>query len=386
MISATLNPVDYKLPEVPLVSRFLIGQPASPGQDYAGRFIATGPNTKKVSSQDLRPGQLVFGRVDRPTKFGPLAEYIVTSRAGCVPVPEGVSPDHAAGVATAGMTAYQCIVPNVEPGQRVFINGGSGGTGTFGIQIAKVKGCFVVASCSTPNVDLCKSLGADKVIDYKKQDLAAELTRLGMFDLVVDNVGTPAELFWQARHFLKEGAKWVQPAAGFGLGDMRALAARSMWPKFLGGGTAKFEYLKVVNNYDQAMELGRWMQEGKVKAVVDEVFRMEDKGPVKAFEKMKTGRARGNERQECEASRVKLRAGTYPTPPCSAVSFRYFTYLKVPYVAQHKRQQNCTESTCHIDASNDHIAPLLVSLPPAPLVVHEMPVEPIGSPTTHNIH
>ncbi len=293
VISATLNPVDYKFPEVPFVSRFLIGQPASPGQDYAGRVIATGPNTKKVSSQDLRPGQLVFGRVDRPNKFGPLAEYIVASRAGCVPVPEGVSPDHAAGVATAGMTAYQCIVPNVEPGQRIFINGGSGGTGTFGIQIAKVKGCFVVASCSTPNVDLCKSLGADEVIDYKKQDLAAELTRLGMFDLVVDNVGTPAELFWQARHFLKEGAKWVQPAAGFGLGDIRALAARSLWPKFLGGGTAKFEFLKVVNNYDQAMELGRWMQEGKVKAVIDEVFGMEDKGPVKAFERMKTGRARG---------------------------------------------------------------------------------------------
>lgn len=293
VISATLNPIDYKLAEIPFLGRLLIGKPASPGQDYAGRVVATGPNSKKVSSQDLKPGQLVFGRLEPPNKLGCLAEYIIAPRTGCVPIPEGVSPDDAACVGTAGLTAYQSIVPNVEPGQRVFINGGSGGTGTFGIQIAKIKGCSVVTSCSTSNVELCRRLGADEVIDYKKQDLAAELTRLGKFDLVVDNVGKPVELFWQAHHFLKEGAKWVQVGAGFGLGEIRALASRKMWPRFLGGGTTKFEIVGVVNNYDQAMQIGQWMQEGKVKAVTDEVFGMEDKGPVKAFGKLKTGRAKG---------------------------------------------------------------------------------------------
>lgn len=293
VITATLNPVDYKLAEIPLVGRLLTGQPACPGIDYAGRVVATGSNSKKVSTQDLNPGQLVFGRLEPPAKFGTLAEYIVASRAGCVPIPEGVSPDDAACIGTAGQTAYQCIVPNVEPGQRIFINGGSGGTGSFGIQFAKAKGCSVVTSCSTANVELCKNLGADEVVDYKKQDLVAELTRLGKFDLVVDNVGKPVDLFWQAHHFLKEGAKWVQVGAGFGLGDIWALMSRKMWPKFLGGGATEFEFLRVANNYDQAKQIGQWMQEGKVKAVTDEVFGMEDKGPIKAFERLKTGRAKG---------------------------------------------------------------------------------------------
>jgi len=293
VITATLNPVDYKLSENPLLGRLLIGKPASPGQDYAGRVVATGPNSGKVSTQDLKPGQLVFGRLKPPFKFGGLAEYIVATRSGCVPIPDGVSPDDAACVGTAGLTAYQCIVPNVKSGQRIFINGGSGGTGTFGIQIAKTKGCSVVTSCSTPNVELCKKLGADEVIDYKKQDLVAELTRLGKFNLVVDNVGKPVELFWQAHQFLKEDAKWVQVAAGFGLSDIRSLTSRMMWPRFLGGGKTKFEFLGVANNYDQAMQIVRWMQEGKVKAITDEVFGMEDKGPIRAYEKLKTGHAKG---------------------------------------------------------------------------------------------
>jgi len=293
VITATLNPVDYKMAEIPLIGRLLIGKPATPGLDYAGRVIATGPNSKKISSQDLKQGQLVFGRLDKPTKFGTLAEYTVAPRAGCVPIPEGVSPDDAACVGTAGLTAYQSIVPNVESGQHIFINGGSGGTGIFGIQIAKAKGCFVVTSCSTPNVELCKKMGADEVIDYRKQDLAAELTRLGKFDLVVDNVGKPLGLFWQAHKFMKEEAKWVQVGAGFSLSDIRELMSRTMWPKLLGGGETRFEFIHVANNYEQYEQIGQWMQEGKVKAITDEAFEMEDKGPIKAFERVKTGRAKG---------------------------------------------------------------------------------------------
>jgi len=293
VIAATINPVDYKFPEIPLVGRLVVGKPASPGIDYAGRVVATGPNSRKVSTQDLKAGQLVFGRLDSPTKFGTIAEYTIVPRQGCVPIPDGVSPQDAACVGTAGLTAYQSIVPFINSGQRIFINGGSGGTGVFGIQIAKAKGCSVVTSCSTPNVDLCKSLGADQVIDYKKQDLAAELTRLGKFDLVVDNVGQPSNLFWQAHSFLKAGAQWEQVGAGFSVSDMRELMSRMFWPRLLGGGNTKFQFIGVTSNYEDYKQIGQWMQEGKVKAITDEVYGMEDKGPVKAFERLRTGRAKG---------------------------------------------------------------------------------------------
>ena len=82
-------------------------------------------------------------------------------------LPEGVEPDHAAAVGTAATTAFQSLLPGVvKPGSKVFINGGSGGVGTFRIRFAKTLGAEVTVTCSTGNVDLCKSLGADEVLDY----------------------------------------------------------------------------------------------------------------------------------------------------------------------------------------------------------------------------
>ena len=166
--------------------------------------------------------------------------------------------------------------------------------GSFGIQIAKVKGCHVVTSCSGANVELCKSLGADQVIDYKSQDLVAELEKTtDGFDLVVDNVGTPNELYWQAHKFTKARTKYVQVGGGLSPSDIYNLLSRMLWPGFLGGGKRSFEFLGVANNYEHFREIAEWMAQGKVKAVVDGVYGMEDKGPVKAFERLKTGRAKG---------------------------------------------------------------------------------------------
>ena len=293
VLSATLNPVDYKFAEIPLLGGFIIKKPASPGQDFSGRVISSGTNSKKISTEDLKPGQLVFGRLDGPTQFGTLAEYTVVPRAGCIPLAQGVNQDDAACIGTAALTAYQCIVPNVKPGDRVFINGGSGGVGSFGIQIAKAKGCYVATSCSSVNVELCKSLGADKAIDYRSTDVVAELKKMEKFDLVVDNVGTTSEMYWQAHDFTKEGTKYVQVGAGTSLSAIYNLLARMVWPKFLGGGKRSFEFLGVENNCDHFKEIGAWVAEGKVKALIDEVYGMEDKGPVRAFERLKTGRAKG---------------------------------------------------------------------------------------------
>ena len=293
VLSAAINPIDYKLAEIPVLGGLVIKKPSSPGLDYAGRVVAAGPNSKKVSTEDLKPGQLVFGKLDGPTQYGTIAGYTIVPREGCVPLPEGLGPDDAASIGTAALTAYQCIVPHIKSGDRVFINGGSGGVGSFGIQIAKVKGCHVTTSCSGANVDLCKSLGADQVIDYKSKDVVAELKSMPKFDLVVDNVGTPSELYWQAHNFTNAKTRYVQAGAGLSFGDIYSLLSRMMWPGLLGGGQRPFEFLALANNQAHFRDIVGWMAQGKVKALIDEVYGMEDKGPVRAFERLKTGRAKG---------------------------------------------------------------------------------------------
>ena len=286
VISMSLNPVDYKFPEIPVMGWLTVTKPASPGIDYCGRVVTTG------SGVDLKPGQLVFGRLEMPTQFGTLGQYIIAPKAGAAPLPDGIDPDQAAAIGTAGLTAYQCIVPNVKQDDRIFIHGGSGGTGTFGIQIAKTLGCHVTTTCSTGNVQLCKDLGADEVIDYKTTDVAQALKAKGpAFSLAVDNVGTPPELFKAADQYLKEGAKFVQVGASISLSGVWLIFSRMLLPSILGGGKKAFEMIGVENKLDDFVQLGEWMKAGKVKSVIDSVFEFQDGG--KAYEKLKEGRAKG---------------------------------------------------------------------------------------------
>ena len=288
VISMSLNPVDYKLAELPVVGGYIVPKPASPGLDYCGRVVSAGAALKST----LQHGQLVFGRLDSPVKFGTLGQFIIASRAGCVELPSGVDIDHAAAVGTAALTAYQCIVPNIKAGDKVFINGGSGGTGIFGIQFAKVKGCHVTTSCSTPNVQLCKDLGADEVIDYRTTNVSQELKARGtQFALVVDNVGEPDDLYKTADHFLMQSGKYLQVGVPVSLNGVYSLLSRLGWPALLGGGKRKLEMFQAKNSKDDFEQIGQWMKEGKVKAVIDSTFELED--AAKAYEKLKTGRARG---------------------------------------------------------------------------------------------
>ncbi|GAB7351048.1 hypothetical protein MBLNU459_g1530t1 [Dothideomycetes sp. NU459] len=281
---AALNPVDYKLPEMPIVGQFAISKPASPSMDFSGKVVAT-------TRSDLQPGQLVFGKLE-PPQFGALAEYVVAEREGCVALPEGVSLKDAGSVGVAGLTAYQCIAPNVKSGDKVFINGGSGGTGTFGIQIAKALGCYVVTSCSGPNVELCKSLGADEVIDYKTQGIVETLKRNGkQFDLIVDNVGVQREVYWQCHHYLKPTAKYVAVGMTFSTSAVLGLLSIFLIPTFLGGGQRKYEFLSASSKAVDYATIGKFMAEGKVKAVIEDVYTLEN--VPEAFQKLKTGRVRG---------------------------------------------------------------------------------------------
>jgi len=184
------------------------------------------------------------------------------------------------------------IIPKVKKGDRVFINGGSGGVGAFGIQFSKVAGCHVTTSCSTRNVELCKSLGADTVIDYTKEDVFEALTGSGeKFDHAVDNVGSKRKLFWGAHEFMKPSATLVIVAGEPSLSSIIDSIKRKVLPRFLGGVKGNLEGFWPVPNEKDMAQIAGWMKEGKVKAVIDQKFAFGE--APKAFEKLKTGRARG---------------------------------------------------------------------------------------------
>ena len=140
--AASLNPVDYKLAEIPIVGRFAIPKPATPGLDFSGIVVNTS------ASSTLQPGQRVFGKLEPKQQFGTLGEYIIGSKAGTVPLPDNISFEEGATLGVCGLVTYQCLIRNVKKGDRVLINGGSGGTGTFAVQIARTLGCEVVTTCS----------------------------------------------------------------------------------------------------------------------------------------------------------------------------------------------------------------------------------------------
>ena len=283
--ATSINPVDYKLPEVPLVGRFLVKTPASPGLDFAGTITSTGPDCG-----DLTAGTKVFGKLPKPGQYGALGEYIILPTRCAAPIPTGVNVEDAATAGVGAMTMYQAMVPYVKSGDRIFLNGGSGGTGTFGIQIGKALGCNVATSCSTPNVALCKELGADLVIDYKQSDIVTELSKSDqLFDHIVDNVGRTPPIFWQAERYAKPWARFVQ--VGVDIGGLVDSIWRPLWPRLLGGPRLKWKFFNVSDDQECLRKIGQWMEEGKVKAVKDSVFAFED--APKAYEKLRTGRAKG---------------------------------------------------------------------------------------------
>ncbi|KAH7384125.1 hypothetical protein DE146DRAFT_216654 [Phaeosphaeria sp. MPI-PUGE-AT-0046c] len=284
--AAALNPVDHKIPELPVVGRMAITKPATPGLDFAGKVVQVGPDCR------VNVGQMVFGKLEPKQQFGSLGQYIVGSKAGTVPMPDGITAEQAATIGVCGLVTYQALAPNVKAGDRVFINGGSGGTGTFAVQIAKALGCHVTTTCSDSNAQLCKDLGADEVIDYRTQDVASVLsTSPTPYDLVLDNVGTNFDLYWNSPKFTKPGAKYIQIGSDVSMSTVYDLAFRFLLPKALGGGQRPFSFGMAATNFDHFTEIGKLLAEGKVKPVIDQVYTLED--VPEAYKKLKTGRSKG---------------------------------------------------------------------------------------------
>ena len=265
---------------VPYIARPAYGKPKGrvPGTDIAGTVEAVGNGVT-----GLRPGDEVFGWCT-----GAFAEYASAPPDHFVPKPANLTFEQAAAVGVSASTALQLLRDQgkIKPGQKVLINGASGGIGTFAVQVAKAFGAEVTGVCSTRNVEMVRSIGADHVIDYTRQDF----TRNGhLFDFILDNV---------ANHSLSDTRRVLTPSGKlqsnngtsggrwFGtIGTVLKSATVSMFERRQLGPAIKFA------NRADLLVLKELIEAGKITPVIDATYALSDTG--RGLAHVGEGHARG---------------------------------------------------------------------------------------------
>lgn len=265
--ASSLNAADWHIAMgEPYVARPMLGGLRAPadriqGRDLAGRVVAVG---RDVTA--LRPGDEVFGRAGSgPHSGGAFAEYCCASAAHLVRKPAAMTFEQAAAVPLAGGTALQAVrdAGEVGPGQRVLVVGGSGGVGTFAVQIAALLGAHVTAVCSTRNVELVRSLGAERTVDYTRGDVTPAGER---YDVVLDLVGTRS-LSSLRRLVAPEGALvLVGGGAGRWVGAMPLiLRLRALAPLV----RQRWVFVDEVPRAADLDVLAGWITEGRLTPVIE---------------------------------------------------------------------------------------------------------------------
>ena len=259
--AAAVNPLDWHFVRgTPYFLRLMSGLGApndtSLGVDFAGTVEAVGSNVRR-----FKPGDEVFGG-----ETGAFAEYVtVSENAALAMKPADVSFEQAASAPIAAVTALQALrdAGKLEQGQKVLINGASGGVGTFAVQIAKSFGAEVTGVCSTRNVEMVRSIGADHVFDYTKEDYAESGQQ---YDLIIDMVGNHSLL--ENRRALKPEGTFVIVGGGKGnwLGPMMSPIKALMLSPFV---DQEFVMILAELNKEDLAILGDFMQAGKVTPVID---------------------------------------------------------------------------------------------------------------------
>jgi NADPH:quinone reductase-like Zn-dependent oxidoreductase len=283
--AAAANPLDWHyIRGTPYVMRLMAGlrKPAEIriGADYAGTVEAVGSDVT-----NFKPGDEVFG-----VRTGAFAEYVVARAAGGLTLkPPGVSFEDAAAVPVAASTAYQALKQGgVGPGDRILVNGASGGVGTYMIQLAKTMGAHVTGVCSTRNVALVRSLGADHVIDYKKENYTEQQHE---YDVIIDNVGNHGLL--ANRRALKDDGKFVLiggggPEEGQWIGPMIAPVKALILSPFI---SQEMGSMLAEVKPEELAEIGQLIAAGRVRSVIDRRFSLAEVPD--AIRYLETGRARG---------------------------------------------------------------------------------------------
>jgi len=263
------------------------------GHDVAGVVVEVGSRVRQ-----FKPGDEVYARPD-DFRIGSFAEYIAVKEESLAVKPKALSMEEAASIPLVGLTAWQALIEraNLKKGQKVFIQAGSGGVGTFAIQLAKHVGATVATTTSSANIDLVKSLGADIVIDYKKDDFEKVLQN---YDVVLHSQDAAA--LEKSLRVLKPGGTLVSisgppdPAFAKGIGaswfvklvvrllssGVRRKAARR---------DLRYSFLFMRASGQQLREITSLVDAGAIRPVVDRVFPFESTNQAMAH--VETGRAKG---------------------------------------------------------------------------------------------
>ena len=278
--AASANPLDWHLVRgKPLVARLMIGGLRKPkvtrlGVDVAGQVEAVGRNVTQ-----FKPGDEVFGACR-----GAFAEYVCVSEDKLALKPANISFEDAAAVPVAAISALQGLRDKgrIQRGHKVLVDGASGGVGTFAVQIAKSFGAEVTAVCSTRNVDTARSLGADHVIDYTREDFTQSGQR---YDLII--AANAYHSIFDYRRALGQGGIYVMVGGGWA----QILQAMLLGPLLSLIGSKKMSFVSAKLNKTDLGLLKDFLAAGKIVPVIDRRYPLSE--VAEAFRYLEEGHARG---------------------------------------------------------------------------------------------
>ena len=281
--AASINPLDWHLMRgTPYFLRVVAGlrkpKDRRLGVDVAGQVEAVGRNVTQ-----FKPGDKVFGAC-----HGALAEYACAPESAVVMKPANVTFEQAASVPVAAFTALQGLRDkgHIQPGQKVLLNGAAGGVGTLAVQIAKSFGADVSGVCSTRNVDMVRSLGADRVIDYTQEDFTKSGQR---YDLIFDCVGNHS--LSACKRILTPKGTYIGVGGSAGrwmIGPLTRAIAATVLSRFM---SQKFVVFIARSSKDDLTIMHELMKAGKVMAVIDKRYSLSE--APQAIRYLEEGHARG---------------------------------------------------------------------------------------------
>ncbi|MGK9486268.1 NADP-dependent oxidoreductase [Bacillus cereus group sp. MYBK29-1] len=291
--AASINPIDFKIRDGKVKMLLKYEMPLILGNDFSGVITKVGSKVTR-----FKVGDEIYAR-PRKNKIGTFAEYIAIHEDDIALKPKNLSFEEAASIPLVGLTSYQALhdIMQLQKGQKILIHAGSGGVGTFAIQLAKIIGATVTTTASEAGANLVKSLGADEIINYKTEKFEDILKD---YDAVFDTIGgTTLE---KSFNIIKSGGNIVSVSGmpnarfgkEFGSGFFKTLLFSLASKKLTAlekKHNARYSFLFMKPSGDQLRTIANYIEAGKIKPVIDRVFPFED--AQKAMEYSEAGRAKG---------------------------------------------------------------------------------------------
>lgn len=291
--AASINPIDFKIRDGKVKLLVKYKMPLILGNDFSGVVAKVGAKVTR-----FKAGDEIYAR-PRKSKIGTFAEYIAIHEDDIALKPKNLNFEEAASIPLVGLTSYQALtdILQLKKGQKILIQAGAGGVGTFAIQLAKLMGATVATTASEAGANLVKSLGADEIINYKTEKFEEILKN---YDAVFDTLG--GEILEKSFGIIKDGGKLVSvsglPNARFGKeygsGFFKTLLFSAASHKLTGlekKHNVQYTFLFMKPSGEQLRIIANFIETGKIKPIIDKVFSFKD--AQKAMEYAESGRAKG---------------------------------------------------------------------------------------------